>query len=270
MYDIGDVVPLGITVTNTAGTPEDGGTVVLAIGLPDGTSVTPTVDHVVSSGQYTVDYMTTLEGRHTVRWVVTGANATAYSDVFHVRVAAFQLLSLADTKQTLGITTSDHDEQLRRVIASAGVVVEDHLSKTLMRRTVVEIHPRVCGSMILTRTPVQSLTGVESVDGTATWDVDALEFDPDTGIVSALTGTPLAGHLRSTHVAGMTVIPENYLQAAEIIVEQLWQTTRGVLTIAAYPSTLDDSLDARAGGLIGFAIPKRALELLGKPPPLVA
>lgn len=273
MYDVGDVVPLGITVTNSDGVPADAGAVVLTVGLPDGTTATPTVTHAtVGSGVYTVDYTATMEGLHTVSWVATGANATAYRDVLNVREITDQILSLQQAKTQLGLTTATHEDDLRMFIAAAGVAVEDHVGRKLVRRTVTdEKHYRVCGSLILNRAPVRSLTSVATLDGATTWTVADLDVDEPTGIVTPITGSRPSGNLKVTYVCGMRSIPANYLLAVRMITEHLWQTMRpfsggGSLT----PGALEDSLDARAGGLVGFAIPNRALELLGKPPPLVA
>jgi len=273
MYDVGDIVPLGITTYDADGNVADGGSVVLTITLPDvdGTTVTPAVDHVPGSGRYTVDYPATLEGNYRVSWAVTGANASNYPDVINVREIGDQLISLSEAKLQLGITTSTHEDALRMFIAAAGRAVEDHVCRTLVRRTFTEQHRRVSGKLLLNRIPVISVTSVATVDGVTTWDVDDLNLDGDIGLVTALTGGSLSGDVRVTYVAGMRVIPANYLLAVRIITEHLWQTMRPFVGAGALVNAaMEDSLDARSGGLVGFAIPNRALELLGKPPPLVA
>lgn len=272
MYDVGDIVPLELAVTDANGAPANGGSVTLTVTLPDGTTVTPSVSNP-STGQYTVDYTATVEGRHAVRWVVTGANATAYSDVFNVREITEQVVSLAEAKLQLRLgDVTDHDDALRMFIAAAGIAVEDQVGRKLVRRTITdEKHLRVTGALILNRAPVQSLTSVATLDGATTWDVSGLDVDGATGIVIPLIGTRPYGHLKVTYVCGMRVIPANYLLACRIIVEHLWQTMRPFSSAANLPpGALEDSLDARSGGLVGFALPNRALELLGKPPPLVA
>lgn len=275
MYDVGDVVPLGLQVTDSDGNPADSTTVVLTIGLPDGTEDTPTVDHdTPDSGQYTVDYVATQEGLHTVSWVATGVNATSYTDVFNVRSITDQVISLTEAKRQLRLTTTtDYDDDLRLFIAAATVAVEDHTHEKMVRRTITgERHFRACGHLILNRTPALSLTTVETVDGASTWDVSSLDLDPDTGIVHALSGPGLYGDLKVTYVCGKRVIPANRLLAVRIITEHLWQTMRPFsgANLPVVAGALEDSLDSRAGGLVGFAIPNRALELLGKPGPLVA
>lgn len=270
MYDVGDVVPLGLSVTDADGVPAAGGAVVLTIGLPDGTSVTPPVTPG-ETGQYTVDYLAVMEGHHSVSWVVTGSNATAYSDVFNVREITEQLNSLASTKEQLGITTSVHDNRLRMFIAAAAVAIEDHTGHAIIRRTITERHRRVRGSLILKKTPALSITSVATVDGSVSWDPANLDLDPDTGIVDTMFGGSPCGNLLVVYLVGKRVIRANELLAGEIITEHLWQTMRSFVGAGAMASgALDDSLDARAGGLVGFAIPNRALELLGKPPPMVA
>lgn len=271
MYDVGDVVPLGITVTNSDGVPADAGAVVLTIGLPNGTTVTPSVTHTNGTGVYTVDYLTTTEGLHTVSWVATGTNATAYRDVFNVREITEQLFSLQQAKNQLGLTTAQHEDDLRMFIAAAAIAIEDHIGRKIIRRTVTEKHYGVCGSLILNRCPVVSVTSVATIDGNTTWDVDDLDLDGDVGIVRTLTGTGLRGNIQTTYVVGMRVVPANFLLAGRIITEHLWQTMRPFIGAGALVNNaFDDSLDARSGGLVGFAIPNRALELIGKPPPLVA
>jgi hypothetical protein len=271
VFDLGDVVPLVFNTTDGTGSPANATSVVLTVGKPDGTSVTPAVVNP-STGKYTVDYVPTLEGLHSVRWVATGANASAAQDVFNVREMIDQLISLAQAKHQLRLTSASNNDDLRTFIAAAAVAIEDHVGKKLIRRTITgERHYGVTGTLILNRAPVQSLTSVSTLDGATTWNVNDLDVDSDTGIVTTLTGSSLYGNIKATYLCGMRVIPVNYLMAARYIVEQLWQTMRPFVGSANLPpGALEDSLDARSGGLVGFAIPNRALELLGKPPPLVA
>lgn len=282
MYDIGDIVPLGLTVTDADGNPANGGAVTLTIGLPDGTTATPAPSNP-QTGQYTVDYPATQEGLHTVSWVVTGANATAYRDVFNVREITEQVLSLAEAKRQLRLTTSsqdptfaaamaDRDNDLRLFIAAAGKAVEDHTHTALVRRTITEKVRVERGKLWLTKTPVLSVVSVAAVNGSTTWNTANLDVREDLGLVTAQTGPGVYGYVRVSYVCGKRVIPANELLACRIITEHLWQTMRPFTSSVAglAPGALEDSLDTRAGGLTGFAIPNRALELLGAPGPLVA
>lgn len=273
MYDVGDIVPLGITTLDSTGTPAEAGTVTLTIGLPDLTTVTPTVGHVPGTAEYTVDFPATMEGLHRVKWDVTGANASGTPDVFNVREITDQIIALAEAKRQLRLTSTDRDDDLRLFIAAATIAVEDHIGRKLVRRTITgETHLRVNGALILNRSPVLSLVSLATLDATTTWDVSGLHVDEPTGIVTPLSGGRPYGNLAATYVCGKRIIPANELLACRIITEHLWQTMRPFSNSAATPGpgALEDSLDSRAGGLVGFAIPNRALELLGAPPPLVA
>jgi len=271
VFDIGDVVVLKFTTTDDSGNPANAGAVVLTVGKPDGTSVTPAVTNP-ATGRYEVDYVPTLEGLHTVRWVATGANAAASQDVFNVREMTDQVISLAAARNQLRLTGTSGDDDLRMFIAAATVAIEDHIGKKLIRRTITaERHYGVNGVLILNRSPVLSLASMSTFDGATTWNVNDLDVDGDTGIVTSLSGPRLIGNLKPNYLVGMRVIAANHLLAVRFIVEQLWQTMRPFAGTANLPAgALEDSLDTRAGGLTGFAIPNRALELLGKPPPLVA
>lgn len=271
MFDLGDVVPLVFNTTDGDGNPANAGAVVLTVGKPDGTSATPAVTNP-STGRYEVDFTAALEGLHTVRWVATGVNASAYQDVFNVREMTDQVISLAAARNQLRLAGAGSDDDLRTFIAAATVAIEDHIGKKLIRRTITaERNYGVDGVLILQRSPVLSLTSVSTLDGATTWNVNDLDVDGDTGIVTSLSGPRLVGNLKTTYMVGMRVIAANHLMAARFIVEQLWQTMRPFAGNANLPAgALEDSLDSRAGGLVGFAIPNRALELLGKPPPLVA
>jgi hypothetical protein len=277
-YDLADVVPLTVETRDNTGALSDAGAVSLTIGLPGGTASSPAVTHA-STGTYQVDYMPTMPGLHTVSWVATGANASGYPDVFYVWPAVpMALVSLADVKTQLRITTTDSDEELRGYISAATEIVERHRGETLVRRSITEEHYlpdyfRGYGQatnsampyglpyrhrLSLNTSPVISLTSVARVDGTMTWDITLLHADRN-GIVSVLFGPALSGHVTVTYLAGYQVIPDACLNAAKIIVQHLWDTKRGSRGIPR-PGGMDDSL---AMSHLGFAIPNRALELLG-------
>lgn len=269
-FDLADVVPLTVTIYDAAGDPADGGTVVLTIGLPDGTTVTPAVTHS-GVGVYQVDYPPAMPGRHTVSWVCTGLNASGYSGMFDVRPAAPPyLVSLADAKLQLNITNTTDDEELRRVVESATAAVERHLDMAVIRRTVVEKRnlgnppvsrdPGVLQAFTVTKKPILSLTSIVAADGGLTWNVADMR-GTDAGVIEVLNGAIVWGPVRITYVAGMQEIPANYAEAAEIIIQHLWQTQRGS-TGGARPGGLDTSGLGFTG--FGYSIPNAALELLGE------
>lgn len=258
-HDLGDLVPLAVTIKDAAGTEANAATVTLAITLPDGTTVTPTVANPpATTGVYTYDYPTVQAGRHIARWTSSGPQA-AYSDAFDVRAAApTYIVSLADVKQQLNMTSTDDDEELRIYIEAATGVIEDYLGRAVVRRSFTEEHS-VNGAMMLNWTPVQSLTTVATVDGVTTWDVTDLHVNTS-GVVTAKAGAvALQGDITVTYIAGAPVVPGNWALAARIIVQDLWRTQRG-----QDGAPVAGGLDTPGAGFTqyGYSVPKLARELL--------
>lgn len=269
MHDLGDVVPLQIVVRDDEGALVTATTVVCTITLPDGTTVTPAPTET-STGTYEVDYLTTMAGLHRVRWVSTGPNA-AHTDSFNVGAAvATYVVSLASARRKCNIPANDtsRDDDLRDYIEATTEIVEDHTGQTLTRQTVTETVRGSAAAMVLSHTPVVSVTSVASIDGTTTWDPANLHVDSNSGVVRVKTGTALSGYLSVIYVAGPTVVKTKYRRAALIIIEHLFGTERPLQRADAGSSMYEDSMDGSMAAA-GFAIPNRALELLGKPPPMV-
>lgn len=248
----------------------DAGDMALTITLPDGTTVTPTVDHP-STGVYRVDYLTTQPGLHTYRWLGTGLNAASTVGVFNVGSASPRsAVSLAAAKHQCKIDAdvSEFDGNLLSWMEAATEAVEDHVGEAIVRRVETVVVKASGGVFVLPYTPILAVTSVATLDGVTSWDVDDLDIDTTTGVVCAVTGPRLWGRLRVVVSVGRTLVPSNYLKAILIITEHLWQTNRAqIATRASRPGVYDDSLSTGAQAGRGFAIPNRALELLGKPPP---
>lgn len=258
-YDLADLVPLTVTIKDSAGAPADGGSVVLTVEKPNGITVTPAVTHA-STGVYQVDYPPDMPGRHVAMWVCTGLNASGYSDAFDVRPAnPAYIVSLADIKQQLNKTSTTDDEELRAYLEAATGVIETYLGRAVVRRSFTE-QLEADGAMILSWTPAVSLTSVATADGVTTWNVADLQVSASGIVVAKPTAsTALVGDVLVTYVAGAAVVPANWALAARIIVQHLWETQRGT---AGGPRP--GGLDTPGAGFtrFGFAIPNRALELL--------
>ena len=76
VFDLGDVANLTITVRNSSGVAANAGSVACTITQPDGTSSTPAVSNT-GTGTYSAGFTPTQAGRHLIRWVATGANASS-------------------------------------------------------------------------------------------------------------------------------------------------------------------------------------------------
>jgi hypothetical protein len=259
-HDLGVTVRLTAECRDPGGTLTTAGTVAVTVTLPDGTTATPAAVETATTGRYQADYLTTQAGRHTVRWTFTDP-ATAYTDAFDVREETPPaILSLADAKEHLNITSSTHDEELRGWIEATTHCVEWFVGP-VVQRTVTEVHSAtVSAAVALRQTPVIAVTGVEPVltSGT-TYEVAEFDVDPATGVVTLLTGAPIYGPLRWTYTAGRTVIPANILGAARIILQHLWRTQQGPSRPQLGVGDFD--VTEPIPGL-GYAVPNRALQLL--------
>lgn len=291
MFDIGDIVPLTIEIRDTSGVLANaGGTVTLTVVLPDNTSTTPTVTNP-SVGRYQCDFVPTQVGRHSVRWVATGTNSSAYSDVFDVRPSDLgMIISMADAKKALNIPSvnTDDDEEIRAYVEATTRVIELWRNELIVRQTVVERHDSVRVVNTLMRSeraydmgyeaggatrritvnsgPLLSVTAVERVDGSYTWDTAQLDVDTNRGTITVLFGPLFYGFIQVTYVAGYPIIPANYALAAKIILAHIWETQR-LPSIGS--NVFGGTTDSTPSGF-GFAIPNRAAELLGGQPPVIA
>jgi uncharacterized phiE125 gp8 family phage protein len=265
VHDLGDVVPLSVVVRDSSDTPTNAATISCTVTLPDGTlsvsSPTPS-----PTGTYSVDFVTTQAGHHQVRWVSTGPSV-AHTDVFDVSGAVFRsLVSLESARRKCNITGTERDDDLRELMEAATEIVEDHTGRTVVPRTYSEIVRGNGSTVVLSHTPVVSVASVTSLDGTTTWDPSELVVDANSGVAYA-TSTALHGPMVVTYSAGAGQIPNRYRRAALIIVEHLFAWERP-LRKDAMTNSYDTSMGETFRGA-GFAIPNAALELLGKPAPMV-
>jgi hypothetical protein len=229
VIDLGDSVPLGITVTDSSGNPANASIVVLTVTQPDGTTVNPPVANP-STGSYTVTFVPTLVGRHSLRWVSTNP-ASAFVDVFDVASSTPDLImSLADAREQLrrvpGKSTADDDE-LRLYIASTSRIIEDIVgSQSIQTRTFVT---NGGGSVMLPDAPVTVLSVVEN--GITLSPATDYVIDYPGGIIrrgTTLWSWSFFGGYQNivvTYTVGSGVVSENVRLAARIILGHLWSTT---------------------------------------------
>jgi uncharacterized phiE125 gp8 family phage protein len=268
VIDLGAVYQVAVDVTDSSGVPADPASATLTIILPDGTTVSPAVPAPASTGQLRVDYVTTQAGRHLWRLVTTGPT-TAYADVFDVQSATpDSIISLAEARAHLNMrpTETSDDDELRGFIAAATRAVETELGRSVVRRTVTDRFylSGATTAVLLRHVPVLSLTSVVSSDGATAWNAANLQPDTESGYITVASGAALTGTVDVTYQAGMAVIPEAYRLAAKIIVQHLWETQRGSMGVQ-----LGGDGESYTPGR-GFAVPRRAIELLGSQLPGVA
>ncbi len=266
MPDLGDIIPLTVQVRDQDGLPTDATTVTLTITEPDGSTVTPTVTNPPAvTGLYENDYVPTQIGRHLIRWVTVGPNA-AFTDTVDVRdLSARSIMSLAAAKTHLNMTSSKDDEEIRSMIEAVTAVIERHRAEAVVRQEVVE--DNVMGNrnrFALIKHPVIEVTEILNYLGTPQ-DISKWKLDKQNGILTNYHGAGLTGDVTVSYVAGYTEIPANYILAAKIILAHLWTTQRiqniGQQVSLGTRARPEEQVLTPEG--IGYAIPARAIELLG-------
>lgn len=183
------------------------------------------------------------------------------------------IATLSETKSQLNIESSNtaHDEELGTFIDSADAVVERYRGEVVVQREVVDYkqidHPRPW--LTLASTPVDSLTTITDLDTSQTWDITKIQVEPTVGTIQVLTERNFSGYLEIVYDAGYALVPHNYKLAALIIIQHLWSTQRGSIGPPAI-GNLESTIQGGGTAAMGFAIPNRAIELLGGKFPGVA
>lgn len=257
-YDLGDVVPLAVSVKDSAGAAANATAVSVTVTLPDGTTATPTVSNP-ATGSYTASYTPTQAGRHGVRWLATGTNACAYTDGFAVAdTADIPVVSLAEVKAHLNITTTSNDDELRGVIAAAQDAAENYTGRVFGRRTFTETHDGGRRTIALRRHPLVAVATVTQ-DGvtlsSGEWIVDVtggVLHRADYGYWSGQDPQNIV----VTYTAGYAIQSAAERQGVLEMVRHLWETQRG--SLATFPRG-----DDYAPTVPGYSIPHRVSELWG-------
>ncbi len=262
-FDLGGIVPLTITIRNSDGVPQNAGNVTLTITLPDGSAVVQ--DPVVGTdGVYAYDYASAQAGVHRVRWLATGLNASAYTDVFDVEPAEGQpFISLTDQKSHMRKLTDEDDEALRGFIGAGCQVIEDRVGHVAPQTVVSDVSARR-GVIVLPERPVISVTSVVRLPGgEAIPEADALA-GTDGYKLKHSEGVLLIpdwyGDVRVTYRVGRTPLPQNFRLAGLDLIRHLWQGSQH--NNGGGRPMLSDS-DAIAASIQPFALPYRVMELLG-------
>lgn len=267
MADLGDLIPLTVVVRDPSGALVNANTIALTITLPDNTTVTPVITNPPAvTGTYTYDYQTMVKGRFRYTWTSTNP-ISAYSDVFDVRdVSAHSIFSLADAKKHLNMTSTVDDEEVRQMVEAVTSVIESYRNEAIPRQTVVEQHVMGYGNQLaLSKCPVVSITSILDYQDRPQ-DITKWHLDGTCGILTNYQFRWFNGRdMTVTYEAGYTEIPANYILAAKIILAHLWTTQRiqniGQQVTLGTRARPEEAIITPAG--LGFAIPMRAVELLG-------
>ena len=270
VYDLGDVVALGVTITDANGNPANATAVVATITAPDGTSSTPSITNT-SAGLYDLSYTPSQSGRYTVKWVATGSNASAYADEFTVRdFSHMGIVSLDEVKAHLNIPTTNttNDEEIRRFMDAASDLAENYVGCVLGRQ--VFTNEKYSGN-----TDIIRLNNPRAISITSVYENGVL-LDPAAYVLDytgqrltrVTTGSlggpnyfgiwaPGAQNIVISYVAGFINPPPSAKQGVLEIIRHLWQTQRGPTSVVGRNQSGDDFYQSAT-----YSLPRRAMELL--------
>lgn len=114
------------------------------------------------------------------------------------------------------------------------------------------------GSLVLPKTPVQSVTSATRVPDGLQYVPADLDVDSVTGIVEALSGSIARGKYDVVYEAGRDPVPADLKEATLVIGKHLWESQRGPR--AGRLRNEDENRAQWAGA--GYLIPNRAAHLM--------
>ena len=269
-YDLGDVVPLGITITDSTGANANASVVTCSIYQPDGTLVTGSVTNP-STGLYNCDFQPTQNGRHAVKWVATGTNASAYSDEFLVRdFTELGIVGLDEVKNHLNIPLTDTtlDDELRSFIDAGSDLAESYVGQILGRRTFTSELYDGGQEFIRIRNPkAMTISSVYENDALVSSSNYVLDYTGQrlyrigSGTLYATNSygywTAGMNNISITYVAGYVNPPMAAKQGVLEIIRHLWQTQRGAINVMSRTQSGDELYNTPT-----YSLPRRAMELL--------
>jgi len=276
-YPQGQPVRISTAVRDVTGALVNAGAITLLVktAAADGTwTTTGTYSSPVndSTGTYHQDIPVTdlvAAGHYQYTWTSTGTGAGVSFgefDVFDPFETA--VLSLQDAKDQLNIPAANTASDAE--IASWIATIESNLKRAtggpVVNRTVTERAEMMSNqTVILVRQrPLVSVTSIASASGGNIDISGGLDLDVNAGTIRRKLGLPFYGPFFSwlpvcypTYVAGWGVsVPAAFASFARIVLQHLWDTQRGPLTV---PMGGGD-LTTIPG--FGFAVPNMAAELL--------
>ena len=259
-YDLGDVVPLSVTITDAAGQVADATEVTLTITHPDGTSTTVGPISPSSTGVYDYDFTPAQAGLHVVRWVATGVNASAYTDVIDVQPAPGGFVSLTDARDHLKKEgEAGDDEKLRGFVAAACRMIEDRMGHVTPvdrvtdgeGRTVVLERPVISVASVVRLPGGEAVPQADPVAGVHGWTLD--------GAAGLVRLSRHFGRVRVTYRAGRSPIPANIRLAALELIAHLWRTSQ-LNGSGGRPAVVSDEMVVPG---VSYALPYSVRQLLG-------
>jgi hypothetical protein len=173
------------------------------------------------------------------------------------------LLTLAEAKTSLNITSATYDSELQDYIDGTIAAVE-HLCGPSASTAATEVLHGV-GALVLTNTPVLTVTSVTG-DLMGARDMTYMRFDADTGVVRAKANViPLLPDWYTVvYTYGRASVPVAMKQAAKVILKHQWGTQRGNSGRRADSDAPPGAANRTMIPGLGYAIPNAALQMLAE------
>ncbi|MEU0691442.1 head-tail connector protein [Streptomyces uncialis] len=173
------------------------------------------------------------------------------------------LLTLAEAKAQLDITTSADDTELQAYIDGLTAVIERHTGP-VENRAVTETVNAHGATLALTQVPVVALTSLTPVlTGGPSLTPGEVALDGEHGILRRLDGGRFhGGPWTAVYTAGRGTVPPTINLAARILLQHLWRTQYGASRGLGSVGGGDDYAVTEPVPGWGYAIPNRVLQLL--------
>lgn len=252
IYDIGDAVKLSTVLKDTSGVVNNTATMTLLVTKPDATTTSPSVTNTGSGGLYTATVTVDQAGTWTYVWTASGAVVAVEPGQFTVRTQTVYVISMEEFKAQIRRTDDADDPALRTYLASATRYVENRVGPVSVQ-TFTERHFVTGFTLIPRRRPLVSVTSI-TPDFGGVLDPTAYTADTDMNQVVFYWGIWPTWHTM-VYKAGWAQLPENAKLAGSMVAQHLWDVQNGF----AGRRPNDDFIQTG----FGFAVPRRAEELLG-------
>lgn len=137
------------------------------------------------------------------------------------------LVTLAEAKSYMGVSTAAHDAEITRLIAQADGVVQEMAGPAVQRATFVE---RYSGgsTILLARYPVVSVTSVgQVVNGVTTLATDPSRYAIINASIGQIASPFGSGNVEVTYVAGPLTPPAEAVDAALVFISYKYRRNHG-------------------------------------------
>lgn len=261
MYDLGEQVPISVTVRDASSALVNPATATLVITKPDETVVPGTTVTLppATTGKPLYIYTPDTVGRHTWRMTTT-TPAGSQVGTFYVRTGAPRwLISLEEARMQLNITGTTGDVELEEYLQVATDIVENIIGPVVNLPVTEEIHDGG-PNILLNRVPVVSIVSITNADdATLIYGATDYALNKQSGVIRRVNATSFTGPVVVSYIAGRSnQTPEAAIAAGKVIIQHLYRSQQ--LRPMGPPAPQSDA--AATVPMMGFAVPNAAVQML--------